>query len=174
MTKKTEKEINNQINEELFSSYLYLSMAAYAKEKSLDGFANWFEIQAKEEIDHAMGFYHYLLDANGTVELEAIKKPQSTFAKPIDLFTGGLKHEKHITARINFLYDLAQEEKDHSLKSLLKWYLDEQVEEEANAKKYVDKMTLAGDDGSALLMIDTELAARIYTPLNPRGTLTTA
>ncbi len=168
MNKKIQTELNKQINEELFSSYLYLSMAAYAKEKSLDGFANWFEIQAKEELDHAMGFYAYILDAHGSVELEAIAKPATSFESPQILFAEGLKHEKHITSRINFLYDLAETEKDHALKSLLKWYLDEQIEEEANASKYVDKMKLVGSDGTALLMIDTELAQRVYTPVTPR------
>lgn len=169
MNKITQLEINNQINEELFSSYLYLSMAAYAKEKNLDGFANWFEIQAKEEVDHAMGFYSYLLDAHGSVELQAIAKPENKFSSPAVLFSEAFKHEQHITQRINFLYDLAEKEKDHALKSLLKWYLDEQVEEEANASKYVEKMKLAGDNGSVLFMIDTELAARVYVPLSPRA-----
>lgn len=162
-------ELNKQINEELFSSYLYLSMAAYAKAKSLDGFANWFEIQAKEELDHAMGFYHYILDVHGQVELEAIAKPERDFENPLALFKAGLKHEQHITGRIHFLYDLAEKEKDHALKSLLKWYLDEQVEEEANASKYVDKLSLAGQDGAALLMLDAELQQRVYVPLNPRA-----
>ena len=169
MNKTLQQEINNQINEEMFSSYLYLSMAAYAKEKNLDGFANWFEIQAKEEMDHAMGFYNYLLDAHGSVELQAIAKPANKFANPAVLFSEAFKHEQHITKRINFLYDLAEKEKNHAFKSLLKWYLDEQVEEEANASKYVEKMKLVGDNGSALFMIDAELAARVYTLTSPRA-----
>lgn len=168
MTKKLQQEVNNQINEEMFSSYLYLSMSAFAKSKSLNGFANWFEIQAKEELDHAMGFYNYLLDAQGTVELQAIAQPSTSFANVKELFSEGLKHEKHITSRINFLYELAQEEKDHAFISLLKWYLDEQVEEEANASEYVDKLNLAGANGAALLMLDAELSQRIYTQVIPR------
>lgn len=169
MTKKVLTELNKQINEELFSSYVYLSMAAYAKAKSLDGFANWFEIQAKEELDHAMGFYHYILDAHGEVELQAIAQPKKDYTSPLALFEEALHHEQHITGRINLLYDLAQEEKDHALTSFLKWYLDEQVEEEASASKYVDKLKLAGHDGAALLMLDTELQARVYVPLSPRA-----
>ncbi len=169
MTDRLYHELNKQINEELFSGYLYLSMAAFAKGRSLDGFANWFEIQAKEELDHAMGFYHYLLDVRGSVELLQLGQPQAQFDGPQVLFAEGLKHEQHITGRINYLFEIAGEEKDYALQALLKWYLNEQVEEEANATKYVERMQLVGMDGAGLLALDRELAKREYSPLNPRG-----
>ena len=166
------KELNIQIQEELYSAYLYQAIAAYAKSKSLDGFANWFDIQVKEEIDHARGFYNYILDRGGKVELLAIAKPPKDFKGVEVLFVESLKHEKHVTARIHGLYALAEKENDISLKSFLKWYIDEQVEEEANASMYIDKVKMAGSQG--LLLIDQELATRTYTQASILGPTVTA
>ncbi|MBU1166860.1 ferritin [Patescibacteria group bacterium] len=170
MNKKIEEAINKQINEELFSEYIYLSIAAYADYKNLKGFAQWFTVQAKEERDHAMGFYLHLLERGGQVKLEAIKKPPATFGKPVDMFTLALKHEKYITDKINKLYELARKEKDYAFESFVKWYIDEQVEEEATASEWLEKLKMAGDKPNIIMMIDKELEARQYTPGGPQAT----
>ena len=161
------KELNIQIQEELYSAYLYQSIAAYAKSKSLDGFANWFDIQVKEEMDHARGFYNYILDRGEKVELLEIAKPPTDFKGVEVLFVESLKHEKHVTSRIHGLYTLAEKEGDVALKAFLKWDIDEQGEEEASASMYIDKVKMAGSQG--LLLIDQELAARVYTPSSILG-----
>ncbi|MFC1653832.1 ferritin [Patescibacteria group bacterium] len=163
MNKKLETDFNKQIMEELHSAYIYLAMSAWAKEKSLDGFGNWFEVQFKEEMDHAMGFYNYILSVGGSVKLMAIAEPKIDVKKPEDLFSLGLEHERYITSKIHDLYLLAQEEGDVAAQSFLKWYVDEQVEEEDNASKYLERVKMAGD-GAGLLMLDQELLARIHTP----------
>lgn len=167
MTEKTQNAINMQIKEELYSSYLYLAMSAYAQAKNLSGVANWFYVQAKEEIDHAMGFYNYLLERGGEVELQEIAKPPKKFESVTSLFEEGLKHEQHITGTINALYVLATEEKDYAFQSFLKWYIEEQVEEEANATEIIEKIKLVGDSGPVLYMLDKELSGRQYTPTSP-------
>lgn len=161
-----QKAINKQIKEEIYSSYLYLAMAGYVKNKGLDGFSNWFVVQSKEEMDHAMGFFNFLLDRNGKVDLFAVSKPPSVFGSYQNLFKEVLKHEEFITKKIGELYELAAKEKDYVFKSFVKWYLDEQVEEEATARAYIDKLKIA-KDSSALLMIDQELGQRVYTSLSP-------
>jgi len=118
------KEINKQIQEEVYSAYLYLSMSAYAKEQGLDGFANWFMVQFKEEMDHAMGFFTYLLDRNEKVELLEIAKPVKDFGGIEKLFTEALKHEQHVTRRIHLLHQLAKEHQDSAFESFIKWYID--------------------------------------------------
>lgn len=167
INKNIQTAINHQIKEELYSSYLYLSMAGYTGEMNLKGFANWFSVQAKEELDHAMGFFTYLLNRRGKVELLEIPKPPSVFKNPRVLFDEALKHEQFITGKINLLYELSGEEKDYSFQSFLKWYIDEQVEEEANATEMIEKMKLSGESESTLLLIDSQLAARVYTPASP-------
>lgn len=167
MKQTLQDAINKQINEELYSAYLYLDMSAFAKTLGFDGFANWFEIQYKEEMDHMMGLYHYLLEVDGVVDLQAVKKPDVKFTDIKTLFDLALEHEKHITKCINDLYLLATKESDFALQNFLNWYTAEQVEEEANARKYIDKLRIAGDNSQALLMLDQELMQRIYTPLDP-------
>jgi ferritin len=162
--KKLEKAINEQINKEFFSEYLYLSMAAYFEAQNLDGFGNWFHVQTQEEHFHAMKLYAYLIDRGGEVELGALAKPEKDFGSPLQAFEAALKHEQFITKSIGEVMDLAIKENDHSLKSFLQWYVDEQVEEEANAEKLIAKLKLIGDDGNGLLNQDTELAARVFVP----------
>lgn len=162
MNKKIEKAINGQINAEFYSAYLYLSMAAYFDSLNLSGFANWMKVQAKEEMTHAMKFYDFVFARGGAVELTAIGKPPSKFKSPLDVAEQTLAHEKKVTGLINGLYELAHEEKDHAFQSLLKWYIDEQVEEEENAAKLIDKAKLAGDKGQGLYMLDKELADRKF------------
>ena len=154
--------LNDQIQEELYSGYLYWAMAAHCANQNLLGFENWFMVQAQEERDHALGFYNYLVARGAQVTLKALKQPPATFKGPLHLFEEALKHEQHITAKINALYELAGKEKDFATQSFLKWYLDEQVEEEANAQAMIDAITLVGNKGEALYLLDKELAARTY------------
>jgi len=167
MTQKVVQALNNQIKEEIYSAHLYLSMSAFCSDLTLDGFANWFMVQYKEEMDHAMGFYQFILDRGDRVELQAIPQPEKDFELK-DLFKESLKHEKFITGEINKLFELARSEKDYALESFLKWYINEQVEEEANASDLVDKMMRAKDDNQSLMLLDQELLARQYVPGGPQ------
>ncbi len=164
MNPNTITAINKQINEELFSSYLYLSMAAYFEAQNLKGFANWMRVQVKEENDHAMGFFNHILSRGAKVELTEILKPENKFKDVLSIFEMTLEHEKHITACISALYETAITEKDYAVQSLLKWYIDEQVEEEANAQELIDKIKLLGNKGDALFLLDRELSTRQYVP----------
>ena len=164
MNKTIETAINEQIKEEIYSAYLYLSMSAYAEENKLFGIANWFDVQAKEEMDHAKGFFNFLLKHGGIIELQAIPKPPAEFDGPLGMFTDALAHEKEITAKINKLYELGNQEKDYDFVSWLKWYIDEQEEEEESASKILGKIKLAGKAAPGMFMVDKELAKRQYTP----------
>ena len=163
--KEIEEAINKQINEEMYSAYLYLSMAAYFEHIGLKGFANWMYVQHKEERDHAMKFYRYLIERGGKVKLYAIKEPPQEWNSPLHAFEETLKHERHITECINKLVDLAEKKKDRATFNLLQWYVDEQVEEEANDEEIIQMLKMVGDKGNGLFMIDRELAKRSYTPL---------
>jgi ferritin len=157
---KIEKAINEQINAELYSSYLYLGMAAYFDGINLSGFAHWMKAQAKEEISHAMKFYDFIYARGGKVELGAIEKPSSDFSGALDIAERTLAHEQKVTGMINKLYELALGERDYAFQSLLKWFIDEQVEEEESATKLIERVKLVGEKGPNLLMLDKELGAR--------------
>jgi len=159
-------EFNKQIQEEMFSSYLYLSMSAYCESKNLKGFANWFTVQAKEEVDHMMGFYHHLINSGEQVELLAIDKPENTFGTPLAMVKKALAHEQHISGRIKKLLDLAKEEKEYAAELFLHWYITEQVEEERNTTELIEKLKMVGDSGASLYLLDKELASRVYVPAN--------
>ncbi len=163
--KEIEEAINRQINEEMYSSYLYLSMSSYFESMGLRGFANWMYVQHKEEMDHAMKFYRYLIERGGRVKLYAIKEPPHEWESPLHTFEETLKHERHITECINNLADLAERKKDRATFNLLQWYIDEQVEEEANDEEIIQMLKMIGGQGHGLLMLDRELAKRTYTPL---------
>lgn len=154
--------LNDQINYEFYSSYAYLAMAAFAQSEDLDGFANFFRVQAQEELFHAMKFYDYVYQKNGDVTLQAIDKPQLKFENMIDVFEKGYEHEQGVTRRIYNLADIANEEKEHSTISLLKWFIDEQVEEEDNFNKLIKKLRRAESNPAALYMLDEELGQRVY------------
>ncbi len=158
--KKMEKALNEQINKELYSAYLYLAMSAWAEEAGLAGFANWFRVQFGEETEHAMKFYHYLTEQGARVVLGAIEKPPADFKSPMAAFEQTLEHEQFVTASINGLMDLAIKESDHATASMLRWFVDEQVEEEANAQEIINQLKLAGPGGGALLQIDRGLGKR--------------
>lgn len=162
---KMQKQINEQINAELYSSYLYLQMAAHFSSVSLKGFANWMTVQAQEEDAHAKKFFGFLLDRGGQVVLQAIDAPPNKWSSPLAVFEAVYKHECHVTARIHKLADLAAELKDHATMSMLQWFINEQVEEEANAEELVQRVKMIGDNSSALYLLDRELAARVFTPI---------
>lgn len=164
ISKRLENAINVQINAELYSSYLYGAMAAYFDHTNLSGFSNWMRIQAKEELTHVLRFYNFLNDRGGRVILEAIDGPPRDWASPLAAFEQAYKHEQSISQLINELMDLAIEEKDYMAKELLQWFVAEQVEEEASADKIVQDLKRIGDSGHGLLMIDRELATRVFTP----------
>ena len=151
--------LNQQINKEFYSAYLYLDFSNYFEDQGLDGFANWYMIQAQEERDHAMLFYQYLQNENQKVTLEAIDKPDKTFTCHMDVLKAGLEHEEYVTSLINDIYAAAYEVKDFRTMQFLDWFVKEQGEEETNATK----MELFGSDPKSLYMLNQELAARVYS-----------
>ncbi|MBE5972719.1 MAG: ferritin [Lachnoclostridium sp.] len=155
--------LNQQINKEFFSAYLYLDFSNYFERAGLDGFANWYKIQAQEERDHAMLFYTYLQNESQTVTLEAIAKPDLVFESHLDVLKAGLEHEEYVTALINEIYAAAYEVKDFRTMQFLDWFVKEQGEEETNANNLITKMELFGSDPKSLYMLNQELAARVYT-----------
>ncbi|HIH95938.1 MAG TPA: ferritin [Thermoplasmata archaeon] len=160
LKKRIEEALNEQINKEMYSAYLYLSMSAHSTHIGLKGFANWFMVQYKEEVTHAMKLYEYIHDQDGQVKLTNIEQPPTEFASPLDMFEKTLKHEEFVTKSINDLVDLAIKENDHATQIFLQWFVTEQIEEEANDKEIISKLKLVGEKGSGLFMIDRELAAR--------------
>ena len=163
INEKMEKAFNDQINKELYSEYLYLSMKAYFERLNLKGFVNWFNVQVQEEHAHAMGMFDYLNQRGGKVELELIEKPETDWESPLACFEQVLTHEEFVTSRINALMDVAEETKDRAALSFLDWYLKEQVEEEDSVGSVLATLRLIGDDKKALLMLDKDLAARTFT-----------
>jgi len=161
INKKIEDALNKQINEELYSAYLYMSMASHFDAVNLPGFANWMKTQAEEEMAHAYRFYHYINGRGGRAKLDAISAPPIEWASPLRAFEDAVEHERHITACINGLVDLALAEKDHATNLMLQWFVNEQVEEEANAVEIVEKIKLVGDSGQALYLLDKELGVRV-------------
>ena len=157
---KMQKALNKHLNEELFSSYLYLSMAAYFETKNLKGFANWMRLQSHEEYSHAMKFYGYITQVGGNVTLMQINAPKTSWKNHVDVFKETLEHEKFITELINKLVDLAILEKDHATNNFLQWFVNEQVEEVATAEDIVNKLEMIGDNKNGLFMLDRELGSR--------------
>ena len=163
MNEKVHKLLNQQINKEFCSAYLYLDFSNYFEDAGLDGFANWYKIQAQEERDHAMLFYQYLQNENQKVTLEAIAKPDKTFSSHMDVLKAGLEHEEYVTSLINDIYAAAYNVKDFRTMQFLDWFVKEQGEEETNANDLITKMELFGSDPKSLYMLNQELAARVYT-----------
>ena len=154
---------NKQINAEMYSAYLYLSMEAYFQSINLTGFAAWMRAQVQEEMMHAMKFYDYVFERGGKVELGVIEKPDAKWDSPLAVFKAVLKHEQHVTSLINDLVELALKEKDHASNIFLQWFVSEQVEEEANAGGIIEKLKLVKDNSSGLFMLDAELGKRVFT-----------
>ena len=160
---KVHELLNQQINKEFYSAYLYLDFANYFKAQGLDGFANWYMVQAQEERDHAMLFYTYLQNENMPVTLEAIGKPDKLLDSHMTVLKAGLEHEIYVTSLINDIYAAAYEARDFRTMQFLDWFVKEQGEEETNANDMITKMELFGSDPKSLYMLNQELAARVYT-----------
>ena len=163
MDKRVHELLNQQINKEFYSAYLYLEFSNYFEDRGLDGFANWYMIQAQEERDHAMLFYRYLQNENEKVTLEAIDKPTVTINEDMDVLGAGLTHEKYVTSLINDIYAAAHEVKDFRAMQFLDWFVKEQGEEETNANDLITKMELFGSDARGLYLLNQELKARVYS-----------
>ncbi|MBA7701697.1 Bacterial non-heme ferritin [subsurface metagenome] len=164
LSKKMEQALNDQINAELYSSYLYLSMQAYFESVNLSGSANWMKAQTQEELMHAVKLYDFVNERNGRVLLNAIDKPPTEWKSPLDVFEQVFKHEQKVTELINNLVNLANDEKDHATVSFLQWFVNEQVEEEASADAVRQQLKLMESAPGGLFMLDKELAQRVFTP----------
>jgi ferritin len=163
LSPKMETALNNQINAEYYSSYLYLSMAAYFDSVNLPGFANWMRIQQQEELLHALKFFDFVSERNARVKLTAIEGPETEWDSPLAVFEATLAHEQHVTGLINKLVDLALAESDHATNNFLQWFVAEQVEEEATADGILQQLRLMKDAPGGLFMMDRELAQRVFT-----------
>jgi len=164
ISERMQAAINEQINKELYSEYLYVSMAAYFDSLGLKGFANWMRVQVKEERTHALMMYTYVNEVGGRIILQPIDGPPTDFESPLDVYAKTLEHEKFVTSRINGLVNLALQESDHASNAFLQWFVTEQVEEEASAKEMADQLRIVGDNGHGLLMLDREAGTRVFTP----------
>lgn len=163
MNKKVAQLINEQITHEFYSAYLYLDFANYYAAAGLDGFENWYKVQAQEEVDHAMLFYQYLQNNDEKVTLGAIAKPDKVLKDNMAPLKEGLEHEKYVTSLINNIYSAAFEDHDFRTMQLLDWFVKEQGEEEKNASDMITKMELYGTDAKGLYMLNSELASRVHT-----------
>ena len=163
LNQKVADLLNQQINKEFYSAYLYLDFSNYYEAAGLDGFANWYKVQAQEERDHAMLFYQYLQNNNCPVTLEAIEKPNVKLENTMDALKAGLVHEEYVTSLINAICAAAHEVNDFRTLQFLDWFIKEQGEEETNATELITKMELFGSDPKSLYMLNSELAARVYT-----------
>ncbi len=164
LSERINKLLNEQIQKEFFSAYLYLGMEAYFADLNLEGFANFFHVQVQEERDHALKFFNYITQKGGKVELLQINAPEAKFESAEEIFALTLGHEQFVTHSIYNIVNASIEERDHATNSFLQWFVTEQVEEEATMEKYLKKLQLIKNDPNALLMLDVELAQRVYTP----------
>ena len=160
LSNKLEKVLNDQINLELCSAYAYLGMVAYFDHTAFNGFAKWMQVQSGEELDHANRFFKYIVERGGKVSLQAIPEPKCDYKSPLDAFKTSLGHEQKVSAAICAIYELAAAEKDYPTLSFLKWFLDEQVEEERNVGDMLAKLELVGDNTSGLYQLDHQAASR--------------
>jgi len=164
ISEKLLNALNDQVNYEFLSAHYYLALAAFCNDQDLDGFAHFFTVQAEEERFHAMKFFDFINEMDGRVTIKGIDEPKNEFKSMIDVFETALEHEQSVTKRIYNLMDMAMEEKEHATISLLKWFVDEQVEEEASMKNIIKKLKRLGEDSHGIFMLDAELAQRTFTP----------
>jgi len=162
LSQKINKAINEQINAELYSAYLYLSIMSYFESISLSGFSNWMKIQVQEELSHAEKFIDYMHERNGKLELKPISAPSKSWETPLEAMKATLAHEESVTSLINELVSLAVSEKDYATQNFLQWYVNEQVEEEANVSQIVEQLKLIEKTKGGIFMLDRELAKRVY------------
>ena len=167
LKKKIEDALNAQINAEMWSAYLYLSMAAYCHAQGQPGMGKWFEVQFKEEQDHAKILFNYVISRNGKVDLRPIEAVPTEWNSILNVFESSLRHEQSITENINKLFALTSEENDYATQSMLQWFIDEQVEEEENVQTIIDNLKMIKDNGYGIYMIDKELGQRTYNPASP-------
>lgn len=163
LSKSLEDAMNEQLNHEFYSAYLYLSMSAYCESINLAGFAHWMRLQYEEELSHAMKLFKHIIDRGGHVVLQAIEKPPTNFKSPLQMFENVLEHERKVSDMINKLYELALRENDYPVQVLLHWFISEQVEEEKSASEIVEHLKLISDQSTALLMMDKQLGSRATT-----------
>lgn len=164
ISKNMERAINEQINAEMYSAYLYLSMEAYFRSLDLSGFANWMRVQVQEELMHAMKMYDFVDARGGRIILKSIAAPQTDWKSPLAVFEATYEHEQKVTGLINDLVNLAIKEKDHAANTFLQWFVNEQVEEEASADKIIQQMKMMKDAPGGMFMLDRELGQRVFTP----------
>ena len=164
ISNKMEEALNGQVNAELYSAYLYLSMESYFKSLNLNGFANWMRVQTQEEVAHGMKIYDFVNERGGRVTLKAIEGPQTEWGSPLAVFEAVYTHEQKVTGLINKLVDLAVKEKDHATNAFLQWFVNEQVEEESSADELVQQMKIMKDAPGGMFMLDRELGQRVFTP----------
>jgi len=169
ISKKMEEALNEQVNAELYSAYLYLSMESYFKSLNLNGFANWMRMQTQEEVVHAMKIYDFVNERGGRVALKAIEGPQTEWDSPLAVFEAVYAHEQKVTSLINDLVDLALKEKDHATNSFLQWFVNEQVEEESSADEVVQQLKMMENAPGGMFMLDRELGQRVFTPPATEG-----
>ena len=167
LKKKIEDALNAQINAEMWSAYLYFSMAAYCHAQGQPGMGKWFEVQFKEEQDHAKILFNYVISRNGKVDLRPIEAVPTEWNGILNVFESSLRHEQSITESINKLFALTSEENDYATQSMLQWFIDEQVEEEENVQTIIDNIKMIKDNGYGIYMIDKELGQRAYNPATP-------
>ena len=169
ISKNIENALNEQVNAELYSAYLYLSMESYFKAQNLNGFANWMRVQTQEEVSHAMKIYDFINERGGRVLLKAIEGPETDWDSALAVFKAAYEHEQKVTGLINNLVDLAIKEKDHATNSFLQWFVNEQVEEEASADEIVQQLKMMEKAPGGMFMLDRELGQRVFTPPAAEG-----
>ena len=169
ISKKIEEALNEQVNAELYSAYLYLSMESYFKSENLNGFANWMRVQTQEEVAHAMKIYEFINERGGRVILKTIEGPQTEWDSALAVFKAAYEHEQKVTGLINNLVDLSIKEKDHATNSFLQWFVNEQVEEEASADGIVQQLKMMENAPGGMFMLDRELGQRVFTPPATEG-----
>jgi len=169
LSDKLRDALCDQMTFEVYSAYIYKAMAAFFEPQDLKGFANWLDVQTMEELTHAERFYRYINDAGGRAKFGAVAEPRFDYGSPLEAFEAALAHERIVTGRINKLADMALAESDHATRIFLDWFVTEQIEEEANAAAVIAKLKLIAGDGRGLLILDQELAARVFMPPAPNA-----
>ncbi len=169
ISKKMEDALNGQVNAELYSAYLYLSMESWFKSKNLNGFANWMRVQTQEEVMHVMKIYDFIDERGGRIVLKAVEGPPTDWDSPLAVFEAAYEHEQKVSGLVNDLVDLAIKEKDHATNTFLQWFVNEQVEEEASADQVVQQLKMMGDAPGGLFLFDRELGQRVFTPPAAQG-----
>lgn len=169
ISKKMQDALNGQVNAELYSAYLYLSMESWCKSKNLNGFANWMRVQTQEEMLHVMKIYDFIDERGGRITLKAIDGPPTEWDSPLAVFEAVYEHEQKVSGLINSLVDLAIKEKDHATNTFLQWFVSEQVEEEASADQVVQQLKMIGDAPGGIFLFDRELGQRVFTPPAAEG-----